>query len=340
MKKSLIALAILGGFAGVASAQSSVTIYGIADVGLQSFDNGQQRTTGMRSGQQSGSRVGFRGTEDLGGGLSAIFQLENGFNLNNGGFGDTTRLFNRQAFVGLKGNFGTVNLGRQYAPMRTALESVDPFVFGLAGNAENHFNARSRTDNTIKYISPTFSGLTGEVAYVFGNVAGDNSAGRQVGLSARYNNGPVNAFLAYHKANGPTGADSNLDNKTTMLGGAYNFGVATAHAAYAWNKGDAAITAAGLQDSRDWMLGVSAPFGAHKVMASYLKRSDKRGVAAPAGSHTWALGYTYDLSKRTNLYTSYSKTSNEAGANMGIGGAAAANGLNTSWFNAGIRHRF
>ena len=348
MKKSLIALAILGGFAGAAAAQSSVTLYGIADVGVQSFDNGRDRLNGLRSGIQSGSRIGFRGTEDLGGGLSAIFTLENGFNINNGTFADNTRLFNRQAFVGLNSGLGSIKLGRQYAPIRPALELIDPFALGLAGNAESHFNTfGARTDNTINYTTPDFSGFTGQLAYSFGNVAGNNTAGRQIGLSGTYKNGPINAVLAYHRANGTvttTGTpavtldQSGLTTRATLIGATYDFGVAMAHAAFAWNKGDVGVANPGLQDSRDWMLGVSAPFGASKVLASYMRRNDRSGN--DAGTHTWALGYTYDLSKRTNLYTSYSRTNNDPGSNLGIGGPSAAPGLNNSWFNAGIRHRF
>lgn len=350
MKKSLLAFAVLGAFAGAAYAQSSVTIYGIADVGLESYDSGaavNSRTNGMRSGIQSGSRLGFRGTEALGGGLSAIFQLENGFNINNGTFSDNSRLFNRQAFVGLNGGFGSVKLGRQYAPIRPALESIDPFALGLAGNAEGHFNTfGARTDNTVNYTTPDFSGFTGQVAYSFGNVAGNNSAGRQIGLSGTYKNGPINAVLAYHRANGtitttgtpPVTVDqSDSTTRATLLGGTYDFGIATAHAAYAWNKGDAGVAVPGLRDSRDWMLGVSAPFGASKVLASYMRRNDRSGN--DAGSRTWALGYTYDLSKRTNLYTSYSKTTNDSGSTTGIRSAVAA-GDDPSWFNVGVRHRF
>ncbi|WP_194722578.1 porin, partial [Noviherbaspirillum malthae] len=135
MKKSLIALAVLGTVAGASFAQTNVTVYGVADAGLARIDNGRVNTTALQSGQQSGSRIGFRGTEDLGGGLSAIFTLENGFNIDDGTLGQGGRLFGRQAFVGLQGGFGAVKLGRQYNPIRTAVENIDPFGLGLAGNA-------------------------------------------------------------------------------------------------------------------------------------------------------------------------------------------------------------
>src|SRR5690606_10200795 len=115
MKKSLLALAVLGTFSGAALAQSSVTIYGVADAGIAYTDNGNPagEQWSVESGQQSGSRLGFKGTEDLGGGLSAIFTLESGFNLDNGTSAQGGRLFGRQAWVGLNGGFGTVKLGRQ-----------------------------------------------------------------------------------------------------------------------------------------------------------------------------------------------------------------------------------
>lgn len=343
MKKSLVALAVLSAFAGVASAQTNVTIYGIVDAGVAYIDNGaanNSKTWAVNSGQQSGSRLGFKGVEDLGGGLSAIFTLENGFNVDDGMQGQGGRLFGRQAFVGLNGGFGAVKLGRQYNPIRLAVESVDPFSLGLAGSAGQVFSLYGeRADNTLNYTTPKLGGFTGQVAYSFGEVAGNTSAGRQVGFSGSYANGPIAAVLAYHKQNLTTtvgGATvENGDAKTTMLGGTYNFGVAKAHLAYAWNKGSNAAGATSI-DSKDLLVGLSAPVGgAGTVMASYIRRSDD--VGANRDSKLWALGYSYSLSKRTNLYTSYGKVNNDA--NVRLGGAAA-NGANPSAFNVGIRHRF
>jgi predicted porin len=344
MKKTLLALAVLGSFAGAASAQTNVQIYGVADAGISYTDNGaasNAKTWGLSSGGQSGSRIGFKGSEDLGGGLSAIFTLENGFNIDNGSLAQsdaaTTRLFGRQAFVGLNGGFGAVKFGRQYSPLRSALESIDPFGLGLAGNISNVFNAYGeRTDNTVNYSTPSIAGFSGQAAYSLGEVAGSTSTGRQFGLSAAYANGPLNVVLAHHNQNLAAGtpAIDNGDANTTMLGGTYNFGIAKLHAAYAVNKGDSALGATAV-DSNDAMIGVSAPIGAGTLLASYIRRSDDIGANRDADQ--LAIGYTYDLSKRTNLYTSYAYTKNEAA--VALNGAAAA-GNDPKRFNVGIRHKF
>ncbi|HYD94784.1 MAG TPA: porin [Noviherbaspirillum sp.] len=337
MKKSLIAFAVLAAFAGAASAQTNVTIYGVADAGISRVDNGATTTTRMDSGIQSGSRVGFRGTEDLGGGLSAIFTLENGFNIDDGTLGQGGRLFGRQAFVGLSsGSAGAIKFGRQYNPIRTAVENIDPFALGLAGNASNVFNVYGdRADNTINYSTPKLGGFSGQLAYSLGEAAGSTSVGRHLGLSAGYAAGPLNIILAHHDQNIVAAGAANGDSKTTLLGGTYDFGILKLHAAYARNKG---ANAAGVTtiDRDDALLGLTVPVGAtSRVLASWIRRSDDIGANRDADQI--ALGYTYDLSKRTNLYTSYARTRNEAAA--ALNGASAA-GRDPSIFNVGVRHRF
>ncbi len=335
MKKSLLAFAVLGAFAGVASAQTNVTIYGVADAGISRTDNGVANNTSLDSGIQSGSRLGFKGVEDLGGGLSAIFTLENGFSIDNGALGQGGRLFGRQAFVGVNGGFGAVKLGRQYNPIRSAVENVDPFGLGLAGNASTVFNVYGdRADNTINYSLPKLGGFSGQLAYSLGEVAGSNSTGRQIGASAGYAVGPINVLLAYHKQNLATGAVATGDSKTTLLGGTYDFGIVKAHLAYAWNKGHVATGLTSI-DSKDLLAGVSAPVGAGTILASYIRRNDD--LVGNRDTNLWAIGYTHNVSKRTNLYTSYGKFKNDGLATLG--GAAAA-GQDPSVFNVGIRHKF
>lgn len=359
MKKSLLVLAVLGTFSGMAFAQTNVTVYGVADAGIRFRDSDaatNSKTWGLDSGLQSGSRIGFRGTEDLGGGLSAIFTLENGFNIDDGTLGQgisasattpaLTRLFGRQAFVGISGRFGAVKLGRQYAPIRVAVESVDPFGLGGAGNAANVFNVHGeRTDNTFNYTTANLGGFTGQVAYSFGEVAGDNSAGRHIGLSGAYANGPLHIVAAYHKQNllgGGTAtafpATPNGEQDTTMLGATYDFGAAKLHGAYSRSKGESASGATNL-DRDDALIGVSVPVGAGTVLASYaLRRDDIAGAGgASRDANQIALGYLHNLSKRTNLYAMYARTRNDAGANLN--GAATA-GADPSTLMVGVRHRF
>lgn len=321
MKKSLLALAVLGAFAGAASAQTNVTIYGVADVGIARSDTSATSATwSMDAGNQSGNRLGFKGSEDLGGGLKAIFTLENGFNIDNGTLGQGGRIFGRQAFVGLEGGFGAVKFGRQYTPLFLALDSVDPFGTGLAGAINNVFtgggNSDIRMSNTVNY-SLSAGGFSGQAAYGFGEVAGKNSGNRELGLGLGYANGPVNVQFAYHDTNNAANTD---DATTTMLGGSFDFRVVKVHAAYAVNKG------LGTLDTRDAMLGVSAPVGAAgTIMASYIRQNDR--TAANADLSQTAIGYTHSLSKRTNLYTSYGRTNRDVGADSNL-------------FNVGIRHKF
>jgi predicted porin len=331
MKKSLLALAVLGAFAGAASAQTNVTIYGIADVGIQRAKTsgaatGNGTTWGLESGIWSGSRLGFKGSEDLGGGMSAIFTLENGYLIDTGRIDQAGQLFGRQAWVGLNGGFGAVKFGRQYTPMFQAIDSIDPFETGLAGNALTTFESFGlRMDNTINYSLPSnLGGFYGQIGYGLGEVAGDNGANRQLGLSVGYANGPINAVVAYHDRNNVT--DTGGDN-ATFLGATYDFGVAKIHAAFQNGKLDNPAPAAD-RKNRSYMIGASAPVGAGRVLASF-QRADDRD--SDANIDAWALGYTYGLSKRTDLYTSLGQTKTEVPNTADI---------DTDVFNVGIRHKF
>ena len=342
MKKSLLALAVLGAFAGAASAQTNVTIYGVADVGIQRIDTSATSARwGLDSGIQSGSRLGFKGSEDLGGGLSAIFTLESGYNIDTGTSAQGGRLFGRQAFVGLSGGFGAVKFGRQYTPIFIAHDTIDPFGTGIIGDGSGIsavFNPYGiRMDNTINY-SLTAGPISGQVAYGFGEVAGDNSAGRQIGASLGYANGPLTVVGAYHTANSPT-VGSQADASTAFIGGVFDFRVVKLHGAFADNRGDSATGATAIRD-RDYMLGVSAPIGgAGNVMASYTRHDQRLTGLGGADASYWALGYTHNLSKRTNLYTSYSTIRNDGGSALGLPAGVAA-GNDISWVNVGIRHKF
>jgi predicted porin len=348
MKKSLVALAVLGAIAGAASAQTSnVTIYGIADAGI-AYKSGAASATrwSVGSGQQSGSRLGFRGTEDLGGGLSAIFTLENGYNIDDGTQGQSA-LFGRQAWVGLNStSFGAVKLGRQYLPVRQVLETVNPFGLGLAGHIGTVFNLyNERANNSLTYTSPSFYGLTVNALYALGEVAGNNGTGHQAGGSVVYNNGPIYAALAYNYQNNAsttTPVVSTGNNKGTVLALAYDFGVVKLHGAYEFDKGE---NAAGVKtrDQKNSMIGVSAPVSANgTVLASWIHRNDK--LIDNGDVNQWSLGYTYALSKRTNLYTSYARVNNQSAATAGNAsnyfGSAIPAGNDPSLFNVGVRHQF
>ena len=292
MKKSLLALAALGAFAGVAHAQSSVTLYGIVDEGFNYTSNvqtlsGTARTGNhqynLSSGVLQGSRFGMRGTEDLGGGLKAIFVLENGFDVNTGKLGQGGSMFGRQAYVGLSSQFGTVTMGRQYDSVVDyvgPLEAGDQWGGYIAAHPDDldNFNNANRINNAVKYTSANYAGLTFGGLYSLGGVAGATGRNQIWSLGAGYNNGPLVFGAGYLNVrdpnqsfwgNTPSGAANPTNNigKTTGIqgnpvisgfasathyqvggaGGAYTFGAATVGLTYSFiqfsNLGGANVTA-------------------------------------------------------------------------------------------------
>jgi predicted porin len=345
MNKALLAFAVLGtAFAAPAFAQSNVSVYGLIDMGIvqESGAPAAKSTTKLTSGVSTGSRLGFRGTEDLGGGLSAIFTLESGYQADTGTMGQGGLLFGRQIFVGLQGSLGTVKLGRQYTPVDGANTAVDPFSNGTTGRAANLLvrNYVGRFDNGITYTSPVIGGFQALLAYGLGEVPGDSSAKRFAGGSLGYTSGPLNVRLAYQSTNTAPdaartppvlpGSDSN-----GILGGTYDFGVATAHLAYGKSKSDrAGVTTL---DTDDYLVGVTVPYRAGKFMAHYIRRNDKS--AANANADYYAVGYAHSLSKRTLLYTTYGYIRNTNGAAYTVGSAIEVGSGNKA-LAIGIRHSF
>jgi predicted porin len=348
---------------GTASAQqTALTIYGLVDAGIVRESGGiNGSTTKLTSGVQNGSRLGFKGTEDLGGGLTAKFVLESGFNIDTGasgqgGQGQTTgRLFGRQAYVGLGGNWGNVTLGRQYTPHYLAIADIDPFGVGLAGNALNLIPSILRTDNTIKYTTPTWSGFVADVSYTLGEQPGNNTAGRQYGAAIGYANGPLVVKLAHQRANGPAAGQADTSgfpapiaagdrSRNTFLGAKWDFGVAAASVAFNTNKGGTLPGTTGTIDSRDWLLGVSVPYGTSTFLASYIRKNDR--TANNTDANQWALGYTFAMSKRTNFYASWARISNDRDLTYRVGNATdtgfatAPTATGDKAFNVGVRHLF
>ena len=210
MKSRLVISALLATFSLGARAQSSVTLYGTIDDGVNYVNNqGGGRAIQMVSGTLLGNRFGFRGSEDLGGGLNTIFTLENGYDSNTGKLGQGGLLFGRQAFVGLSGNFGTVTLGRQYDEMSGEylglLEAGDTFAGYLGAHAADvdNLNDTFRINNSIKYRSPDYHGFSMSALYGFGGVAGDFAANSAVSVGLRYQQGGLVFDAAYEKVNNP-----------------------------------------------------------------------------------------------------------------------------------------
>jgi predicted porin len=252
MKKAIIALAVLAQCSAAAFAQSSVTMYGVVDLGV-SVDRGGVTGTSTRltSGMATQSRWGFRGTEELGGGLNALFVIEGGFSADKGSSTQNNTLFGRTTIVGLHGGFGTVTLGLQDTPYFTTLNVVvDPMRNGVgrSNNLMAHSGYRAR--NSVLYRSNDLSGFSGDLMYSAGEVAGDNSAGRALGGSFGYSRAALNVRLAHHHRNNDTALLKNTeDAKNTLLGANYNVGPAKAYFGYSIDKGPGS---AALNNPRRW----------------------------------------------------------------------------------------
>ena len=275
MKKTLLAAALLAGFAGAASAQSSVTLYGLIDGGLRynkvSLQNNPGASNfGMAYGQQSGNRFGFRGVEDIGGGNRVTFQLESGFEFGNGTLQQSGRIFGRQAWLGVENNsWGYVRIGRQtnFATEYVGIP-VDPFGTGFGqlnmGTAFGVANT-DRISNAIKYQTPNMSGFQAGIGYSFatGNtaaytaatgVAGTSGTGynfstnnnnRQLTLGAKYANGPIYIAASYDKIYGDQGAPGKATRDASIgswnIAGTYDFKVVKIAAGYGQTRDGAVL---------------------------------------------------------------------------------------------------
>jgi predicted porin len=346
---------MLGALAGTAAAQSNVTVYGIVDMAVVRESGGTANTTKLTSGVEAGSRLGFKGTEDLGGGMSAIFLLENGFQSDTGALGQGGLLFGRQAYVGLQTKSGTITMGRQYTPQYLAIAAVDPFGSGTAGDTKNLMaatgNSASRMDNSVKYVSPSAGGFNAEVVYGAGEVSGDSTAGRQFGGALVYVGGPLTVRLAHHNRNNDTATVKNTSAaKNTVLTALYDFGLLKAHFAYGVDKGlnsalprnlanpfGYAVAPTPTTDSNVVLVGVTVPQGVGTWIASYIRKDDKTSFNQDAAQ--LAAGYRYYLSKRTDLYAVYAYIRNKNGAGY-TAGSAIEGGTGNRGLNLGIRHIF
>jgi predicted porin len=353
MKKSMLAL-VLGAMAGTSLAQTSVTVYGLVDMAVVRESGGTAGSvTKLTSGVASGSRLGFKGSEELGNGLAAIFLLENGFQADTGAMGQGGLLFGRQAYVGLRSDAGTVTLGRQYTPQYLAVAAVDPFGSGMAGDTKNLMtatgNSASRMDNAIKYQSPQYAGFSAEAVYGAGEVAGDSDAGRQLGAGLAYARGPLTLKLAHHHRDNNSATVKNLGSaRNTVATAVYDAGFMKFHGAYGVDQGvnsalprnsaspyGVAVTPS--TDSRVALLGATVPFGRHVWLASWIHKDDR--AARNQDATQVALGYRYLLSKRTDLYVAAAHLRNRNGAAYTVGSAIEA-GTGNRAVNLGMRHNF
>lgn len=358
MHKKHLAAAALTLLAPCAWAQSNVTVYGLVDAGL-SFEGGNKdgSITKVTGGIESGSRLGFKGTEDLGSGNTALFVLESGIQADTGASGQGGVLFGRQAFVGIgNSKLGTLTFGRQYAPHYLAAVFADPFSSGTSADEKNLINAVSnggRMDNSVKYATAVVQGLSAELAYAAGEIAGHPSAARSLGVGLAYAAGPLAVRLAYHDKSNDTATTSLASARNTLLAANYTFKVAKLYLAYGVNKGPlsstlrnatnpygypvAPVATSVTRDSTDSLVGLSVPLGPHTLLASWIHKDDKETPNQDANQ--FGLGYRYNLSRRTDVYAVYARMLNKHGASYTLGNASDGGSGNRA-VNLGMRHSF
>ena len=311
--------------AGQAMAQNSVAMYGMVDMGLSHARNGAGSVNSLNSGLLNGSRLGFKGAEALGNGVTAIFTLENGFAADTGAMGQGGLLFGRQAFVGLAGPYGTLKLGRQTTPVYANNDVFDPFCNGLAPDSVRLINYSGRRTNDMLSYSLEVGGWRGQLQYAPGEVAGNSAAGRTLAGYGGYRSGNLDTVVTYQST---ANAAGDARGSTALIGGNVNVGGIKLYAAYARNRDVTApggVIAPGV-DMRNQLLGVSIPAGgAGSIRMSYITLRDR--VAAQADARQFGLGYIHELSKRTALYTSVAWMSHERNGSDRLA-------------NVGIRHRF
>ncbi|NDP49311.1 MAG: porin [Sulfuriferula multivorans] len=356
--KKILAIAIATAFAAPAfAATSNVDIYGNLHMSVDYLDNGNDSGTNVSS---NASSIGFKGSEDLGGGLNAIWQVESQIN---GDAGSTGGAFNsqRDTFVGLSGGFGTMRLGYFDTPTKQLSRKLDLFnnkigdsrnvlrsnaTTGTGGNAwEERFN------NGVRYDTPSFGGFTANVHYSTnfdstGATATNNNDAYSVG--ANYANGPLFVGATYQRNNlatpavppvGFTGDETNM-----RLGAGFNMGDLKLVALYSKSEDQRGTNGA---DRDVWGVGAGYKLGNGEIKAQYYKASDEDGSVASTGAKMYAVGYDYNLSKRTQAYVAYSKTKNDSGAQfsaMGGGGhgdnLVSLAGQDPSAISLGMIHKF
>lgn len=354
MKKSLIALAVLAA-SGAAMAQSSVTLYGVADAGV-TYLNGKDNWSGVTSGNNLTSRLGFRGTEDLGGGLKANFVLEGGFNLDSGdgksgGATGTGFEFKRRSTVGLAGSFGEVRLGRELTAAFNATGRYD--VFGSVGLgysrlwadgavADANANATAvttnlRVSNMVTYVSPDFTGFKVGLNYGFGETTNGNSDSSYLGAGLMYDNGPLSLGLGLERLNNGANSVAVSDIDAWSLGGSYDFGVAKLLAGYRESKVDRAT---GENKRLGYYVAATAPVGAGTVRVSY-NRYENELANVKGKADQFAIGYVYGLSKRTSVYGTYAYIKNKDGANLyNLGSGGLKTNGSQQGVQVGVSHAF
>jgi predicted porin len=354
-------------FGGLAQAQTSVVLYGKVDAALQSTNSLNGHVWNL-AGSESGSRWGVRGTEALGNGWNANFQLESGFDTSTGALSGSG-LFNRIATVGLKSNrFGAVDLGMKDSPMFNVLDLADPFGtattaspnFMLATASNNGRGYQRRYSNQVSYTSPNFVGLQAQGMYALGESNTATSTTRTLndtwGVDVTYNNGPLYLGAAYNRTKDGSGftstppfaINSTTPHKYAVAAGSFDFRVVKLFGAFYTEK-RAGTTLTSEIRQRVYWAGLEVPVtSVGRIDLTAGRVNDKTG--ADRDARQLGIGYFHDLSKRTTLYTTYGNIKNDnvafstGGTSTGFSTGGSSGTLNSngkaSSFDFGVVHRF
>ncbi|WP_369656038.1 porin [Variovorax sp. V213] len=355
MMKSLIVLAAMT-VSISAFAQSAITIFGVLDVRMAHGAGSVANKTQLISSGLNASRLGFRGVEDLGDGMSASFWLESSLNVDDGTFGTTNTnnqssgsagggamVFGRRSTMSLSSNWGELRLGRDFTPQFWNLSEFDPF--GTTGNGTTQTlnstitgTTQVRASNSIGYFLPkdALKGLYGQAMYYLGENSSDVGAtkndGNGWGVRLGFSRGPFSVAAATSRTTYAAG-----NSRQSNVGGQWDAGVATVMAHYAWDKG---VVSGVRRNAKGWLVGGLVPVGAGVIRVSYSQYAVDLSSATDRITKKWALGYEYNLSKRTALYATYAHLNNGGGATQALNGATTAANKSSRGYDLGIRHRF
>lgn len=371
MNKKLIALAVVSAISAPAmAADNSVTIYGQITMSYDLVDTDSQTANAddkLNRVSSNNSRIGFKGAEDLGNGLSAIWQIENQILMDGNNTGSTTNFGNstsgstfsnalRNTFVGLKSNnIGTLLLGIHDTPFKMSTGKLDIFsdtagdFNNIIGNINGSNQFDLRTNNTVLYMTPNLSGFSLAAAYVAGEETSNaaNPDFKAMSVMGMYDAGPLFASLAYEKHdnyNSPVASTpvvAGVDRDAWKAGLGYKLGNTQFGVVYENMDDDLANSAT----SRDaWYASVAHNMGAITLKAAY-GEADDGDSAADTAAKSYTLGADYAFSKRSKMFALYSKTKNESGASYGIGSAGSSTytpaiGEDPSVISLGMRHVF
>jgi predicted porin len=353
MKKHLIATAALATLSTAALAQSSVTVYGVMDAGIQSVTKNADNagaSTKMQNGMTSPSILGFKGSEDLGGGMKANFALEAHLSTEDGTTNQQgSAFFGRQANVGISGSFGSVALGRQYYPAVLAFAATDPrglketmsglMTWALGGSGVNTNQTIDVFASKAVSYNTNIAGVNFGALYGFGGVAGSDSTGRQMSFGATYS-GPVTLSAAYQEQNGITANTSTKVNSKKSVGIGYTIGAATIKANWMRAELFAAGGATANREEDVYGIGVNYVINPKNTLTVAYYEGDAKGVANSKG-RSYIVSNDYALSKRTTAYALVGVGDKDASASAGVMAVnTAVAGKTNTTYQVGIKHSF